>query len=280
MPPYRAAEGSVVFDLTYRKDLRYPTRDPKSGFYHGYGGVRAFTSPVRTSSQLRAILIHTTDNPHGNTDYHPEAVFLRDSPDVSAGYVVSSHDSTIVQLAPDTVITWHAGDCADNDFENPTSIGIEIAWTGGKGPLPAIAIDNTTKLVRSLLQQHPTITKIDTHRGQAVPKGRKPDPLGWPDAVFYPWRDRMLKERGTAPSPSAPPDPWTRWGTRYPLPVEQRTNGIPALWRENLWLGEARSFEDYSDDGLRSLQWFQHGGIYYEKLAGICVLITTRKGVP
>lgn len=186
--------------VSFRKDVKYPRRLP-SGYYHGYGGVRPWTSPTRSLTLIKTILIHTTDNPQGNTHYRPEAIFLRDSKDVSSGYVVSSHDDVVAQMMPDEYISWHSGDCADNDFENPTSVGVEIAWTFGKGPLPQIAIDNTSDLVRSLLQKHPSIIKIDMHRAQAIPKGRKPDPLGWADADFYRWRDRMLKERGTPPTP-------------------------------------------------------------------------------
>jgi N-acetyl-anhydromuramyl-L-alanine amidase AmpD len=105
---------------------------------------------------------------------------------------------TVVRILPDTLIAWHAGDCADPAYENPTSIGIEIAWTVGRGPLPQIARDTTAALVRELLTAYPSITKIETHRAQALPRGRKIDPSGWPNAEFYPWRDALL-------SPVPPP---------------------------------------------------------------------------
>lgn len=181
--------------VSFRKDLKYPDRDQETGFYHGYGGVRAWASPVRDLSTIRTLLMHTTDNPAGNTHWRPEAIFLRDSADVSAGYVVSSDDDMVIQIVDDRVISWNSGDCKDNDFENPTNIGIEIAWTGNKGPLPRLAIDNASELVQSLLAKIPSIIKIDTHRNQAVPAGRKPDPIGWSNVEFYRWRDRMLRER-------------------------------------------------------------------------------------
>jgi len=177
---------------TYRKDLKYPKRQP-DGYYHGYGGVTAWTLPRRDLASLRSILIHTTNNPDGNTSYPSEATFLLDSPNVSAQYVVSSHDDTIIQELPDDYIAWHAGDCLDNDFENLRSIGIEIAWAAGKGPIPQIAIENTTELVRSLLGAYSSIVKLDMHRAQAP--GRKIDPSGWENAAFYRWRDQMLRER-------------------------------------------------------------------------------------
>lgn len=169
----------------YRKDLTYPNR-------HGYGTLPSGVGPTRPQDRIKAILIHTTNNPKGNTHFEPEAQFLLDSAAVSCHYVVSSHDDTVVQLLPDTTIAWHAGDCADNDYENATSIGIEIAWTINKGPLPPIAIANVTALVRDLLARYPSITKIDMHRAQAIPAGRKVDPSGWATADFYRWRGEML----------------------------------------------------------------------------------------
>lgn len=68
-------------------------------------------------------------------------------------------------------------------------------------------------------------------------------------------------------------DAWAAWGTRYPLPVEQRAWGIPQLWHDNAsWLGEARSEELYLADGNMSLRVFQGGLIYYEKAGGRCTL--------
>lgn len=181
----------------YRKDLAQRVQ-------HGYGAVKAGRPARRDVRAIRAILIHTTNNGKGNTNYVPEAIFLRDSPDVSAHYVVSSHDDTVVQLLPDEWIAWHAGACADSDYLNPTSLGIEIAWTVNKGPLLQQAIDNTSALVRSLLSRYPWITKIDTHRAQAIPRGRKIDPSGWDDAAFYAWRDAIVRPETPAPTPSEP----------------------------------------------------------------------------
>lgn len=197
---------------TYRKDTRWPVG-------RGYGPVVNGGPSQRDVNSIRAILIHTTNNSNGNTNYVGEAAFLRDSADVSCHYVVSSHDSTVAQVLPDKWIAWHAGDCADNDYQNATSIGIEIAWTINKGNLPAIAIENVTELVTSLLQKYPHITKIDMHRAQAVPKGRKSDPSGWNDAPFYAWRDATLKAARQAPSqpPQQPQDG---------LPVPLRVIGV------------------------------------------------------
>lgn len=182
----------LTFDQSYRKDLKYP--DPlKSGFYRGYGHpTKAYQPATRDWHAIKAILIHTTNNPHGNTAYPQEARFLRDSASVSINYVCSSHDHTIVEVLPPAFIAWHAGDCQDNAYENLYSIGVEISWTINKGPLPQIAIDNVTRLVRQLLEWYPWITKIDMHRSQAYPKGRKIDPSGWSDKDFYAWRSGIF----------------------------------------------------------------------------------------
>ncbi len=192
---------------SYRKDLAYPNR-LKSGYFYGYGHPTAKNAPAtRDWHDIKAVLIHTTNNPQGNTRYAPEAKFLRDAPNVSIHYVVSSHDDTIVQVLPDNYIAWHAGDCLDNDFENIRSIGIELAWTTGKGDLPQIAIDNLTALMRRLLNLYPWMSraKIDMHRAQAVypngKLGRKIDPSGWSDVAFYEWRSGLFASSGGATQP-------------------------------------------------------------------------------
>jgi hypothetical protein len=223
---------------TYRKDIKYPAPNA-SGFYRGYGWLIPRHSPQRDKQDIRAILVHTTNNPQGNTLYPSEARFLRDSPDVSIHYVVSSHDDTIVQVLPDTFVAWHSGDCADNDYQNPTSIGIEIAWAEGQGHLPQQAVDNLTFLVRELLRRYPWIKKIDTHRNQAVPRGRKSDPAGMDDATFARWRDSI-----TAPAAAIPGVP-----------------GQPAVRVE-------KDFSDFWHTAGGNKPWGDDGGMY---LFGYCL---------
>jgi hypothetical protein len=257
-----------IDQTTYRKDLAW-------SIGHGYGPVVEGGPAKRDTGRIRTILIHTTNSPTGNTNYRPEAVFLRDSEKVSTHYLASSHDTTIVQILPDEWIAWHAGDCADNDYENPTSLGVEIAWAKGAGPLPSIAIGNVTRLVRSLLRQYPHITKIDMHRAQAVPKGRKIDPSGWLDADFYAWRDEMLAARA-----NEDPSIWAKWGDRFPLPPEQRTFGIPSLWKAHAdQLGEARSAETYPCPDV-AVQIFQGGQVLFEKATGACTITSLITRLP
>jgi len=248
--------GALHLDTTtYRKEQRHAR-----GI--GFGPPRTNLPARRSSSSIRSLLIHTTNNPRGNTDYRPEARFLVQSPDVSAHYVVSSHDSTVVQVLSDLEYAWHAGDCADNDYENTHSIGIEIAWAEGKGPLPQIAWNNLTKLVRSCMAQYPTITNIDMHRRQAIPVGRKRDPSGVTTEQFDAWRATLLRE---PPSALA-----LLWGDKARYAVGW---GIPDAWatRANA-LGAALGPEVYSDGYVT--QAFANGLILYNRVTGKAMVRT------
>ncbi len=220
---------------SYRKDTRYPLQ-------HGYGAVKPGRPATRPLSAIRAILIHTTNNRKGNTNYVPEARFLRDDIDVSAHYVVSSHDATVAQILAETAIAWHAGDCADNDYENETSIGIEIAWTINKGALPQQAIDNVTALVRAILQRCPHIRKIDMHRAQAIPKGRKSDPAGWSDDAFYRWRDTVFA-LANAQTIAVPEPPAVRYRVKHGIDFAQVRQGRGASYPEASILGTSARFK-------------------------------------
>lgn len=191
---------------SYRKDLRHPNR-LRGGLYFGYGSLVPYRSPRRAPASLRSILIHTTNNPHGNIALQPEVNYLLDAPGASCHYIADNDTDAVVQLLPDTVIAWHAGDCADNDFENPRSIGIEIVWTPSAGPLPQRAKDNAAALVLHLMTRYPSITKLDMHRLAAVPAGRKTDPAGWPTMAFDAWRADVFRHVALLrdPRPTAPP---------------------------------------------------------------------------
>lgn len=221
---------------SYRKDRKHPLQ-------HGYGVSRPGGPSRRSLSAIRAILIHTTNNRKGNTHYVPEAAFLRDDTGVSAHYVVSSHDQAVVQILGETEIAWHAGDCADNDYENETSIGIEIAWTINKGPLPQQAIDNVTDLVRAILQRCPQIRKIDMHRAQAIDKngrlGRKVDPSGWATPDFYAWRDALF----AVPTLAVPAPPARRYRVRYGIDYAQVRQGRGASFAEASIAGTSARFK-------------------------------------
>jgi len=58
-------------------------------------------------------------------------------------------------------------------------------------------------------------------------------------------------------------DPWTAWGTRYPLPVEQRTFAVPAAWLRAGDLGAAESDEFAILIG--AVRLFAHGAIIWTR---------------
>lgn len=100
-------------------------------------------------------------------------------------------------------------------------------------------------------------------RHETIDPTRRRDPVGLSVAEIERW----------ATIAEARMDVWSMWGSRYPLPPEQRAWGIPQLWKDNAsWLGEARSDELYLADGNMSLRVFQGGLIYYEKAGGRCTL--------
>lgn len=256
---------------TYRKDTRYPVVVGKRA--RGYGHVSRsgvwVDAGLRVNSP-RGILIHTTNGV--GIDYRSEATFLCDSWDVSCHYVVSAYDDTVLQILDDMMVAWHSGDCLDLDLENDRSIGIEIAWTPSRGPLPEQAKTNTANLVRLLLPRFRSITKIDTHRRQAVPAGRKTDPAGWSDADFDMWRAQILGH-------STAPDPWTQWGSAFPLDPAARGFGIPSAWLpERGWLKEARSTEQRF--GPMALTVFQGGEVLFDTRNGVPQLVKFAKELP
>jgi len=172
---------------TYNKTIRFPATLGELPI--GWGN----TNLGRRPGKPRSILIHTTNNPHPNTTFEQEAAFLFKDHLVSANYIVG-RAGQIAVIVPDNLVAWHSGDCVDNDYENTWSIGIEIHWSPANGYMPDSIVQTVTELVRSILARYPDIKKIDTHRAQAVPKGRKTDPDGWDDTRFYSWRSEMLSQ--------------------------------------------------------------------------------------
>lgn len=149
----------------------------------GYGPKK------RNPSDLRAIVIHTTNGKKGTT-LAAEANYLYKSKEVSSQFLVGKQGE-IIQFLDPLWVAWHAGTVNDIAYSNAQSIGIENHFTPGEQWTSHMHA-SLTDLVVALLIQFPTIQKIDTHRAVATPKGRKIDPSGWPDSDFYPWRDTVF----------------------------------------------------------------------------------------
>lgn len=234
---------------TYRKDT---THSPG----HGYGrqtstGVWVGERILRPST----LIVHTTSNGQKNTKVWNEATYIRDSKDISCHDLIGK-DGTIYVILPPNLVAWHAG-VALAPFTNPHSIGIEVHCSIGETPSQAQK-DALAWRVRQYISTYDLAEKdIDTHRAVALPKGRKRDPEGWPDAEFYAWRDLLFSE----------PD-WTKaWGTAYPYFA---TSAIAATWRDTYrtgqGLGAAVSDEFTTSAGV--VRAFVRGYIVYTAAGG------------
>jgi N-acetyl-anhydromuramyl-L-alanine amidase AmpD len=245
---------------SYNKALKYPLPAPPA-FGHGYQARKGAPSSV---------VIHTTNNRAPNTVFEQEARFLLDSADVSAHYLISK-DGRIVQfLDPHPYAAWHAGS-AIGPWLNEYSVGIELHVSVGERPTKAQRDAAAWLCARLMAAYGFASDRIETHRYVATPVGRKSDPEGWPNAEFYQWRAMLV---------STAPDPWLGWGQAYPLDPAQRGYKVPQTWLRNTWLGEARSYELYTPDGLRSVQWFQQGWVVYEKGVDWAMAFKASKPVP
>lgn len=137
-----------------------------------------------------SVIIHTTNGNRGST-FRAEAMFLRNSPAVSAHYLVGK-DGHVAELLPPAWRAWHAGVVLPG-FSNSQSIGIECHHAVGED-WPEAQRQALTDLVRSLLEEFCiSLDQVETHRTVALPKGRKIDPSDWLDADFYAWRHRLLR---------------------------------------------------------------------------------------
>ena len=68
------------------------------------------------------------------------------------------------------------------------------------------------------------------------------------------------------------PDPWAAWGTAHPLPVEQRTFGIPRAWLPaRARLKAAISAPIYT--GAHIVQLFQGGAIHFDTRSNTPTLV-------
>ena len=212
--------------ISFRKDTTHPAR-------WGY--------QTRGNVVPSSVIIHTTSNKRA-TSFQSEAVFLRDSKDVSAHYLIGK-DGRIVQfLDPKQWQAWHAGTTLPA-YLNARSVGIEHHVSVGE-TWTAAQHDACTWLVRQLMTAY-GITLVDTHRAVALPQGRKVDPEGWSDTAFYAWRATLA-----APAPPSP--------QRYRvigLPVYQAANHQGALWG-HLAPGEIVEIDDPSNGHLADHRGF------------------------
>lgn len=171
-------------DETYRKDRLHAP---------GFGYGRQLTETAWTAARNArptAIVVHATHGHTGSTAA-AEAKYLRDSPVVSAHYLIG-RDGILYRLLPDETMAWHAGRVLAG-FQNERSIGVELHASTVE---PILEIQKTIlgSLCHALIAEfHIVKALINTHKAVALPLKRKTDPFTWDQADFLAWRDRLYE---------------------------------------------------------------------------------------
>jgi N-acetyl-anhydromuramyl-L-alanine amidase AmpD len=86
-------------------------------------------------------------------------------------------------LDPTKYTAWHAGNVSNIKYSNAQSIGVEVHYTPGEGVWTGEMWQALTFLANMYTQ-----LELVTHRGIAVPRGRKIDPSGVSDGEFAYWK--------------------------------------------------------------------------------------------
>lgn len=198
------------------------------------------------STEYQTIVIHTTNGRIG-TKFDNEVRYLLQSHEVSAHYVVSKSGEIVQILDPQHFVAWHTGKTAEARHGNLYAIGVEVHYTQGEGPWTGYMWDAITEIARL----YPNC-EVVTHRGVAVPKGRKIDPSGVSDYWFDFWkanRNRAyslyttkyrtnVREKSTTDSPivTTLPEGFTVFSYDNDVVNGQTLNGSSS-WRYVLGLG-------------------------------------------
>lgn len=133
-----------------------------------------------------AVIVHATHGRRG-TSLRNEALFLVNSPDVSAHYLIGRAGEVLPILDP-RWCAWHAGQVRPG-WSNNESIGIELHAAASEPITPAQRAALADLLTRALLPRYGIpLARVETHRAVALPRGRKSDPGGWPQPDFLAWR--------------------------------------------------------------------------------------------
>ncbi len=175
------------------KPSRLPN-NPQRKIYNGY---------AERLDRVQSLLIHSTNNPRGNTTFESEVTFLLNSPNVGADFLVGEND--IVQFHdPRKYYSFHAGYVRNPKYANIHSIGIEVHYSPkDTKPVSVKTLDNLTPLVKYLLSEYSLIpSDISLHKLEAVyppghklagKTGRKQDPNFWNIAQFEDWRKSLFE---------------------------------------------------------------------------------------
>jgi N-acetylmuramoyl-L-alanine amidase-like protein len=261
-------------------DLRakLPHRDPPLPSLDGVEWITLHYSGVDYPDRSHAGELRTLSN---EAQYHIDKNWAAPGQPPAHGdglmySVVVFGDGTVV-WARDFIQRWHAGNIisqrkslAVHLMLGPKQTPTDIQWQRTCEVFAALQADY--HLPRSHVVGH---CEWPRHDGLARPRpdyvllpGQSECPGRIIHGLLAEWRSQM------------PDELWSRWGTRFPLPAEQRSWGIPQFWRDHIiYLGEARSGELWSPDGLRAIQWFQLGAVVYEKGPARAYLYRAAAGV-
>lgn len=107
---------------------------------------------AKRSENLKYIVIHDTDNPGLNADYHYN-YFNSENKNASADYFVDSN-SIIQTVDTDINYSWHCGDGHGKyNITNNNSLGIEICIEDNGQP-SELTIINTIELTQYLMKKY------------------------------------------------------------------------------------------------------------------------------
>lgn len=149
---------------------------------------------------IRSIIDHTTNGKTGSS-LHDEATYIANSLDISSHYLIGKRGEIIEFLDPALYIAYHAGCVKSTTFSNIFAIGIEMHNNPKEGLCTHLQREALDWLVRTLIPRFSIKEpNIETHRAVAIfcpgeknagKLGRKIDPSGFPDSMFYTWRTSL-----------------------------------------------------------------------------------------
>jgi N-acetyl-anhydromuramyl-L-alanine amidase AmpD len=123
------------------------------------------------------------------SSYRSEEAFLLSARQVSAHFLIGK-EGQITQFLPLALAAWHAGRVISADYDNQSTIGIEMHYTP-KEPISTVQLHTLERLI-CCLRDVTAVHTIVTHRAIAFPKGRKHDPSNMTDADVAALRSRCL----------------------------------------------------------------------------------------
>lgn len=214
---------------------------------------------------------------HGTAGTDSRAYLARggDAPDGSdrmvSIHVLIRKEGTIYRMLSDALGANHAGfgKWADPKTKriysqvstnlNRVSLGFELEnKQDGRDPY---TVDQLRAMGWQLAEWRRLYGPLPIIRHADVDPSRRKDTVGLTVQEMGAWIDWAIGQREV--------DVWHLWGTRFPLPAEARSFGIPTLWKDNArWLGAARSGEVPVDEDT-IIQAFDGGYILYSKQSGI-----------